>query len=341
MTSEVIIKGKVAQYKIDEVSLLKDLIEKHNVIGLCRMEELGARQVQNLRSILRGNAIIKMSKNTLVARALEEGKDKKNLEKLIDYIQGSCAFIFTNMNPFKLRKILDENKMKASVRPGFITTDDIMVPAGNTGFPPGPLITQFNDVGLPTRIESGSIFITKSTIVARKGDEIDRLLALVLSRLKIEPREVKLNLFVAYDDGVILTDEDLSFSRETFVSQLKEAYSNTFNLSVNVAYPTPQNIGILLQRASLEAKAFAVHANIVTPEVINDLIIKTHNQMLSLAIEISKHDASAVPTDLIGIPTPVIEKKPVKTEEIEKEKEQKEEKEKKEEEIGGLGDFLG
>ncbi|MFX0029808.1 MAG: 50S ribosomal protein L10, partial [Candidatus Hermodarchaeota archaeon] len=80
--------------------------------------------------------------------------DKSSLiDKLIPFVSGNLAFLFTNMDPFKLGLFLSKNKSNAPARVGQITPKDIVVPAGNTGFQPGPVITQLQNVGIKTRIQ--------------------------------------------------------------------------------------------------------------------------------------------------------------------------------------------
>jgi large subunit ribosomal protein L10 len=85
--------------------------------------------------------------------------------------------LFTDLNPFKLALLLERGKVKTTAKSGDIAAMDVVIPAGNTGQPPGPVISQLNAVGLPTRIESGSVWISKDTLVVRKGEVINERLA--------------------------------------------------------------------------------------------------------------------------------------------------------------------
>ena len=115
---------------------------------------------------------------------------------------GSKVLIFTQLNPFELILFLNKNKVRVPAKGGDMATGEIMIPAGNTGLQPGPVISEFNEAKVQTRIEGGSIFIAKDTIVARKGDIISTKTASLLSKLGMKPMEAGLALSYAYDNGL-------------------------------------------------------------------------------------------------------------------------------------------
>ena len=53
-------------------------------------------------------------------------------------------------------------------------------------------------------------------------------------------------------------------------------------MSLSIAYPTPENIIMLLQTAHQKAFALSLNAAVPTKETIADLIRKAHTEMLSL-----------------------------------------------------------
>jgi large subunit ribosomal protein L10 len=219
-------------------------------------------------------------------RAIENVKEKPELKKLEKYLSGSNVFLFTNMNPFKLALLLEKSKVRLIAKAGDVASFDVIVPAGNTGLPPGPIISQLNAVGLPTRIESGSVWIAKDTLVARKGEVISEKLASVLSKLGIKAVEAGLTLKAVYDDGLLIEERQLTLNIDETRKQLEAAQNEAFRLSINIAYPTKENIQTLLQIAHMEARTLSIGAAIPTKETIKDLIRKAHLEMLSLSSRI-------------------------------------------------------
>jgi len=276
---------QVLLQKARQVEEIKKLLSQYRVIGIASLEKVRAAQLQELKRKLEKEVVMKVFKNTLVKRAIDELGDPK-LTKLEEYLTGPNIFLFTNMNPFKLSILLEKNKVKAVAKAGDKASFDIVVPAGNTGLSPGPVISQFSTVGIPTRIESGSVWVNKDTLVCRKGEVISLQLANILSKLGIKAVEIGLSLKVVYDDGYIITEEDLAVDLDEIRKSIEEAHSYAFNLSINAAIPIPENIGLLLQKAHQEAYFLAVNAAIPTKETMGDLLRKAHAEALALSQKI-------------------------------------------------------
>ena len=273
---------QVAPEKIQEVEELKGLINQYKVVGVASLQKVRAAQLQELRKKLEDSAHIRVTKNTIMKRAIAQCKDKPELKKLEEHLSGPNIFLLTNLSPFKLAILLEKSKVKTTARAGDIASEDVIVPAGNTGFPPGPVISQLTAVGLPTRIQSGSVWITRDTKTTKKGETIGASLAGVLSKLGIKPVEAGLSMKAAYDDGLIIPEEQLQIDLQGLQKSLEEANAQAFNLSLTAAYPMPENISFLLQKARNEAHNLALTANIPTPETITDLIRKAQAETLSL-----------------------------------------------------------
>jgi len=228
---------QVLLQKARQVEEIKKLLSQYRVIGIASLEKVRAAQLQELKRKLEKEVVMKVFKNTLVKRAIDELGDPK-LKKLEEYLTGPNIFLFTNMNPFKLSILLEKNKVRAIAKAGDKASFDVVVPAGNTGLSPGPVISQFSTVGIPTRIESGSVWVNKDTLVCRKGEVISLQLANILSKLGIKAVEIGLSLKVVYDDGYIITEEDLAVDLDEIRKSIEEAHSYAFNLSINAAIPT-------------------------------------------------------------------------------------------------------
>ena len=273
---------QAALEKAEEAEEIKNFAQQYKVLGVANLQKVRAAQLQELRRKLADSVHLRVIKNTIVRRALAECKDKPGLKGLEEYLTGSNVFLFTNLNPFKLALLLEKSRVKTTAKAGDTAAQDVIVSAGNTGLPPGPIISQFSAVGLPTRIEAGSVWVTHDTVVAKKGDIIEARLASVLSKLGLKPVEAGLTLKAAYDDGLIITEQQMRLDLEEVRRGVEEAHALALNLSLNTAFPTVENISLLLQAGQREAYALALSGGIPTRDTIADLIIKAHMEMLSL-----------------------------------------------------------
>ena len=274
---------QVLQKKISEVEEITQLIAQYKIIGIASLQKVRAAQLQEFKKNLEDKVYMRVIKNTLMKMAVENCKEKPELKKLVEYLTGANVFLFADLNSFKLALLLEKGKVRVTAKAGDIAAVDVIVSAGNTGQPPGPIISHLNAVGLPTRIESGSVWITKDTLVARKGEVISVRLASVLSKLGMKPVEAGLLMKVAYDEGLVITEEQLRIDIDKTKQSIEDAHADAFALSLTIVYPTSQNIQMLVQVAHHEAYALAINAVIPAKETIRDLIRKAHVEMLSLS----------------------------------------------------------
>jgi len=280
--------------KAEEVEEIKSLVQQYKAVGIASLQKVRAAQLQELRRKLEKGAHLRVVKNNVIKRAIAECKEKPGIENLEEHLGGSNIFLFTNLNPFKLAFLLEKSRVKTTAKAGDVAAFDVIVPAGNTGLSPGPIISQFTTVGLPTRIEAGSVWVSRDTLVAKKGEVITARLASVLSKLGIKPVDIGLTMKVVYDEGLILTEEQLRLDLDEFRRSVEEAHAYAFNLSLKAVYPLPENIAFLLQTAHHEAYRLALSAGIPTRDTIADLIRKAHTEMLSLSSRLATVSEKAV-----------------------------------------------
>ncbi|MDO8055782.1 MAG: 50S ribosomal protein L10 [Candidatus Hermodarchaeota archaeon] len=290
-------KGRpVPKAKIDEVAELVAFLEKYDYIALLRTEQIGSKQFQAIKKALRPDAIIHMSRNSLMARAIEvASKTKKNLEKLIPFIEGSTAFAFSNVSPFELNDMLQANKAKAPAKVGTVSPIDIEIEAGNTGFPPGPLISELSQVGLKTRIQGGSIWITQNHTIVKAGETVSRDKALVMSRLGLEPYEIYLKLTVAYDEGILLSADVFTISRSDVLDQLSTAAQEALGLALTASYISIDTLPFLLQQAVQESQSLSLFAGILTDETTGKILASAEQGANSLAQLVRSKNPDAMP----------------------------------------------
>src|SRR4030067_919764 len=274
---------QILQQKTKEVDELTKLISRYKIIGIASLNKVRAAQLQEFKRNLADRVLMRVLKNTLMKLAIENCRERPDLKKLEEHWQGSNLFMFTDLNPFKLALTLERGKVKTTAKSGDIAAFDVVVPAGNTGQPPGPIISQLNAVGLPTRIESGSVWINKDTLVVKKGEAINERLASMLSKLGIKPVETGLAMTVVFDEGLIIKQDQLKISVDGTKHDVENAYADAFALSLGISYPTEDSMVALVQVAHKEAYALALAAAIPTKETIEDLIRKAKAEMLSLS----------------------------------------------------------
>ena len=325
--------------KIDSVAKLTTTINESKMIGLVNVEGVGARQLQGIRDSLRGSATIKMSRNTLMIRALEKSS-KKSIKDLIEFVSGPVAFFFSEQDPFVLSKFLSENKAAAPAKGGQISPKDIIVEAMNTGVAPGPFISELAGLKIPSRVKGGSIHITADTVAVKAGDVISNAMAMMLTRLGIEPMELQLRLIAAYTDGEVLTADSFEIDLEALFSQVLLGHQYAVNLSVNTGIPTEETMPIIIAKANMEAKSLVMAIGFFVPDMLNEFLAKANSEAIALAMAASEKDPEAIPSEILGqVKTVVATAEPETSEAAQPE--EPEEEEEAEEEVAGIGGLFG
>jgi len=287
----------IPEWKREEVDELVEFIDSFNSVGIVGVGGIPSRQLQAMRRELHGSADLRVSRNTLTVRALEQVDD--GVEELTQYVSGQVALIGTNDNPFGLFKQLEASKTPAPINAGEVAPNDILIPEGDTGVDPGPFVGELQTIGAAARIQDGSIMVTEDSTVLEAGEVVDEDLANVLVELGIEPKEVGLDLKGVYSEGVLFEPDELAIDVDEYAADIRSAAAAARNLSINAEYPTAATVGSLLAKGAGEAKSVGLFAEIESPDVVPDLIGKADAQLRALAAQID--DEEALPEELQGV----------------------------------------
>jgi large subunit ribosomal protein L10 len=287
----------IPEWKRTEVDDIVDFAEKYDSVGIVDITGIPSRQLQDMRRDLYGTAQLRISRNTLLQRALEAVDD--GVAELTDHISGQVGLIGTNDNPFGLYQQLEASKTSAPINAGEVAPNDIVIPEGDTGIDPGPFVGELQSVGANARIEEGSIRVLEDSMVLSAGEEVSSDLANVLAELGIEPKEVGLDLRSVFAEGVLFEPEDLELDIDQYRTDIEAATARARNLAVNARIPTAKTMPTLVSKATGEAKSLALQAGVENPDVMPDLIGKADGQVRALAARID--DTEALPEELQDI----------------------------------------
>ena len=280
---------QVAVWKKEIFRDLTELLKKYSVVAVADLPKVRSSQIQEIRKKLRGKADLMVAKNTILRKAAEElAAEKQNVEKFAEAVTGSKVLIFTQMNPFELIIFLDKNKVRVPAKGGDTSTGDIMIPAGNTGLQPGPVISEFNEAKVQTRIEGGSIFVAKDAVVVKKGEVIPTKVASLLSKLGMKPMEAGLSLSYAYDNGMVLGPNDLTFDLDQMKTDFASAARMAFGVAVEANIMLPQTATAIISKAYRQAVTVSVESGFFTKQTANLIIQKAYANMNALASAISQ-----------------------------------------------------
>ncbi len=272
---------KVNDQKAAVVEQTVELLKKYEVIAAADLNKVQSQMLMDLRRSLRGQLEIKTVKNTLMRISMEKA-GKAGTPEFVKAIAGQNMFLFTNGNPFKLAMNLEKSKVESFAKAGDKALKELVIPAGNTGISPGPMISKFGALGIKTRIEGGNIWVVADTPIAEKGETITADMADLLQRLGIKAAQSGLGLKVAYEKGMIIPGADLIIDVASYRKQLMDAAGGAMAVAIKGAYVTPETAPTLIMMAQQQAKAVAVEVGYVTPDTAAEIIAKAAAQAKAL-----------------------------------------------------------
>ena len=334
--------GMASTWKREVVSELVGKLESYPVVGVLDISDMPAPQFQHMRQKLRDQAEIIVSKNTLLKISIELAAERTapGLKGLVEHFRGPAALILARVNPLKLNKILRESRVSAPAKPGSRSPTDILIPAGETEFAPGPMVGELQRVGIKARIQAGKVVILEDSLIVKEGEVISKEVADMLSKLGIMPLELGLKMRAAYEGGVLFWGEVLEFDETKIVEHLRLACVSAVNLAINASYPTSMTIGVMVASAVNASRNLALNACLPLPEVVPALLARAHAEMLALASVATRKDERALDEELKKMlapaPPPTQERGARADVRPEKPKE-----ERKEEELEGLSKLFG
>jgi len=283
-------RTKFPQKKTQMYQQMLELPKKYSVTALVRMEKVRASQLLPLRKKLLGEVEIISIKDKIARKAFEK-LDIPGAEKMREKLTGQCVFMFTNMSPFKLNVLLGKNKVLLVARGGDTASIDVVVPPKNTGIAPGPMLTEFKENKIPTKIDQGTIWILKETTPVKKGEVISTKLAALLGKLDIKPIEARIVLNSALSESILFSEEELIVDVDAFRDKIAQANQNALALSTEIAYVTEDNIAQILAKASQAGISLSVEAAYVTDETKEQILQKAHSQAKGVASKAKDYTA--------------------------------------------------
>lgn len=267
---------------------MEELPGTYDVIALSKMSKVRATQLMTIRKKFRNEIKITVIKNRVVQRAFEKINNRPGLDYLSKELEGQCALLFTNISPFKLNLIFDKNKVFLPAKGGDIATKDIIIPAGNTGISPGPVLSEFKEANVSTKIDQGTIWVGKDTVVVRSGSIIAQKLASLMSKLNIKPIEAGISISLAIAEGLVLKENDLKINLAEYREELARSFHEAVSLAIETSYSTVETITHLLVRAYQNATALATDSGYLSPDSVQFVLVRANANGQIIANQVKK-----------------------------------------------------
>ncbi|XP_017789970.1 PREDICTED: 60S acidic ribosomal protein P0 [Habropoda laboriosa] len=280
-------------WKSNYFTKLVQLLDDYPKCFIVGADNVGSKQMQQIRMSLRGNAVVLMGKNTMMRKAIR-GHIERNaaLEKLLPHIRGNVGFVFTRGDLIEVRDKLLENKVQAPARAGAIKT------------------SFFQALSIPTKISKGTIEITNDVHILKPGDKVGASEATLLNMLNISPFSYGLIVEQVYDSGTIFAPEILDIKPEDLREKFLAGVANLASVCLVIGYPTIASVPHSIANGFQNLLAIAAVTDVDFPQAatIKEYIKDPSKFVTAVAV--------AAPA-VAAVETPAAEKKEEKKEESE------------------------
>jgi len=282
-----------ATWKSNYFTKLVQYMDEYPKCFIVNVDNVGSKQMQEIRHAMRGHADILMGKNTMIRKAIR-GHMAKNphLEKILPYIVNNVGFVFTKDDLGDIRTKLLENRRGAPAKAGAMAPDDVMLEAHNTGM--GPEKTSFfQALQIPTKISRGTIEILNDVHLIKKGEKVGASEAALLNMLGRTPFSYGLVVEQVYDSGMIFTPAVLDMTTDDLRARFMAGVRNVAAVSIAVKYPTMASVPHSLANAL---------QNLLSIAATTDVNFKEAKTIKEFLADPSKFAAKAAPAPAAAAP---------------------------------------
>lgn len=225
-------------WKANYFMKLEQMFTEYNRCFIVNQDNVGSKQMNNIRLQMRPLGNILMGKKTRMRKAIRGMLDKNpSLEKILPHIQNNVGFVFAKNDLNEVRELILQNKVKAPARPGAIAPCEVIIPPQNTGL--GPEKTSFfQALQIPTKISKGTIEIINQVKLLNEGEKVGASEATLLNMLNISPFSYGLVIEMVYDSGSCFAPSILDIKNEDIREKFIEGVMNVAGLCLQIGYPT-------------------------------------------------------------------------------------------------------
>jgi len=236
------VKEDRSTWKSNYFLKITSLFDEYPKAFIVNADNVGSKQMQQVRQALRGRATILMGKNTMMRKAIRGHIDSNpGLEKLLPAIKNNVGFVFTKDDLSEIRQILLDNKVQAPARAGAVAPLDVKVPAQTTTL--GPEKTSFfQALSIPTKITKGTIEILNEVSLIKEGDKVGSSESTLLNMLNISPFSYGLLIENVYDSGTIFSPAILDITNDDIIARFMSGVRNVAAISLVIGYPTAASV---------------------------------------------------------------------------------------------------
>ena len=214
------------------------LFREYKSVLICGIDNVGSRQIQEVKRDLAGRAVGFKCVNSFVHRIItHEMPDRHDLKEIAHHLSGNNYFFFTNEDVKEISKIITSNHREAAAKTGQIAPCDVIVPAMITKLDPSQS-SFFISLNIPTKLNKGNVEIIRDIELIKTGDRVTAGQVSLLQKLNMMPFYFSIKVLHVLDNGMYYPASALEITDEKLKELADEAINTFTALSLATGYAT-------------------------------------------------------------------------------------------------------
>ncbi|KAG8466558.1 hypothetical protein KFE25_007937 [Diacronema lutheri] len=246
---------------------LNTLFAQYERMFIVGVDNVGSRQMQEIKIELRGKAEVLNGKNTQMRRAISNlSNERPEVWCLIEELKKNVAFVMTNGDLGEVKTVLEGNQKPAAARSGALAPVDVWIPKGPTGLDPAQT-SFFQALNIPTKINKGSIEIIQDVQVIKAHTRVGPSEAALLNKLGKKPFNYGLVVQKVYEAGAVFDPSVLAISQEMLLGSVAAAIGNIAAVSLATNFPTQASLPYMVMNGFKEVAGVGLAADFIFEQI--------------------------------------------------------------------------
>ena len=214
------------------------LFREYKSVLVCGIDNVGSRQIQEVKRDLNGKAVGFKCVNSFIHRLVSHVMtDRADLKELVHHLTGNNYFFFTNDDVKEVAQVITSNHREAAAKTGQIAPCDVIIPAMVTKLDPSQS-SFFISLNIPTKLNKGNVEIIRDIELIKAGDRVTAGQVSLLQKLNMMPFYFSIKVLHVFDNGMYYPASALEITDEKLSELADEAISNLTAISLAANYAT-------------------------------------------------------------------------------------------------------
>ena len=198
------VKAKGMEHKEDLVENIRSAADAYKSCFTFDLENLRSTHLTQVRKDFADSRIF-MGNNKVMAVALGRSKEdsyKDNIFKLSRRLTGTCGLLFTDKSKKEVKEYFAQFTVADYARAGTDSSIDFTLPAGPIEQFGHEMMAQLSKLGLPIKLDHGTLVLLADTKVALKGEPLTPQASQIMKLWGVQSIEFRILLTSHWSEGV-------------------------------------------------------------------------------------------------------------------------------------------